>query len=299
MKKVFKWLGIILGSLLLLIVILFLGMALKGNASLTRTYDVPSDQLTIPTDSASIARGEHWVKAECIGCHGDDLSGGPFFAAPFATIDAKNLTSGEGGAGLEFKDADWIRALRHGVNPENGSLMIMPASDFTYFSDTDLAAIIAYVKSVPPVDKVTREPSLNLLGKAMIGAGMFGKGVIVAQEINQTTRPSYPAVGVTAEYGDYLVNVSGCHTCHGPTMSGGKSPDPAAKAAPNLTPGGELVTWQEADFFKAIRTGVALKDKKLDPKEMPWEHYKNFSDDELKAIWLYLQSLPKLETTIP
>jgi len=299
MKKIFKWLGIILGSLLLLIVILFLGMALKGNASLTRTYDVPADQLTIPTDSASIARGEHWVKAECIGCHGDNLAGGVFMDAPFASIDAKNLTSGEGGAGREFKDADFIRALRHGVNPEHGSLVIMPAIDFTYFSDTDLADIIAYVKSVPPVDKVTREPHFTLLGKAMIGAGILGKGVIVAQDINHDTRPAYPPVGVTAEYGDYLVNVSGCHTCHGPTMSGGKSPDPAAKNAPNLTPGGDLVTWQEADFIKAIRTGVAQNGKALDPKQMPWEHYKNFSDDELKAFWLYLHSLPKLETTVP
>jgi mono/diheme cytochrome c family protein len=285
--------------LLLLIVGIFFILVLKGNASLTRTYDVPADQLTIPTDSASIARGEHWVKAECIGCHGDNLSGGPFFEAPFATIDAKNLTSGEGGAGSEFKDADWIRALRHGVNPEHGSLMIMPASDFTYFSDTDLADIIAYVKSVPPVDKVTREPYFNLLGKAMVGAGMFGKGVMVAQVINHTTRPSYPAVGVTAEYGDYLVNVSGCHVCHGPTMAGGKSPDPSAKNAPNLTPGGELVAWHEADFNTALRTGVSQSGKKLDPKQMPWEHYKNFSDDELKAIWLYLQTLPKLETVVP
>jgi mono/diheme cytochrome c family protein len=299
MKKFFKWLGIVVGCLLLLIVGIFFIMVLKGNASLTRTYDVPADQFTIPTDSASIARGEHWVKAECIGCHGDNLSGGPYIEAPFATIDAKNLTSGEGGAGREFKDADWIRALRHGVNPEHGSLMIMPASDFTYFSDTDLADIIAYVKSVPPVDKVTREPHFNLLGKAMVGAGMFGKGVMIAQDINHTSHPSYPSVGVTAEYGDYLVNVSGCHTCHGPTMAGGKSPDPSAKNAPNLTPGGELVAWHEADFITALRTGVSQSGKKLDPKQMPWEHYKNFSDDELKAIWLYLQALPKLETVVP
>ena len=301
MKKFFKWLGIILASLIGLIVLIVLGLAFKGNSKLKKTYDVQAETITIPTDAASIARGEHWVKAECIGCHGADLSGGPFFEAPFGYIDAKNLTSGKGGAGLEFKDADWIRALRHGLNPENSSLLIMPASDFRYFSDTDLGDIIAYVKSVPPVDKENREPSFNLLGKALIGAGVFGKGVLVANDIQQSgpiTSP-IPDAGITPEYGEYIVNASGCRTCHGVNLTGGKSPDPSAINSPNLTPGGELIAWSEDDFIKALRTGVALSGHKLDPKQMPWEHYKNFSDDELKAIWAYVHSLPKLKTTVP
>jgi mono/diheme cytochrome c family protein len=299
MNKFFKWLGIVLCGMLALIVIIFFVLALKGNSNITRTFDVSAENVVIPTDAESIARGEHWVKAECIGCHGDDLSGGAFFEAPFGYIDAKNLTPGKGGAGTEFKDQDWVRAIRHGVNPENHSLLIMPAPNFWHFNDKDLGDIIAYVKSIPPVDKETREPQFNLLGKAMLGAGIFGKGVIVAQDIQHDTRPDFPPAGVTVEYGTYLVNVSGCHDCHGPTLSGGKSADPTSKNAPNLTPGGELLAWQEADFVKAIRTGVTLSGHQLDPKQMPWEHFKNFSDDELNAIFLYLQSLPKLDTTIP
>jgi len=300
MKKFFKWLGIVLGSLLALIVIIFFVLALKGNASITQSFDVSAENVVIPTDAQSIGRGEHWVKAECIGCHKDDLSGdSDFFKAPFASIESKNLTSGTGGVGLEFKDQDWIRAIRHGVTPENHSLLIMPAPNFWYFSDKDLGDIIAYVKSLPPVDHETREPNLNLLGKAMLGAGMFGNGVVVAQVIQHNTRPDYPPAGVTVDYGTYLVNVSGCHDCHGPNLSGGKSADPSSMNAPNLTPGGELITWQEADFIKAIRTGVSPSGHQLDPVQMPWEHFKNFSDDELKAIFTYLQTLPKLETTVP
>jgi mono/diheme cytochrome c family protein len=300
MKKYFKWLGIVLASLLALIVILFFVMALKGNASITRTFDVSAENVVIPTDAASIARGEHWVKAECIGCHKADLSGDPsFFDAPFGHIESKNLTPGKGGAGSEFKDKDWVRAIRHGVNPEDHSLFIMPAPNFWYYSDKDLGDIIAYVKSIPPVDKETREPNLNLLGKAMIGAGILGKGVLAAQDIQHNIRPDFPPVGVTVEYGTYLVNVSGCHDCHGSKLAGGKSADPTSKAAPNLTPGGDLIKWQEVDFMKAIRTGVKPDGKKLDPKQMPWEHFKNFSDNEIKAIFIYLQSLPKLETIVP
>jgi len=298
-KRVLKWLGIVLGSLVALIVIAFSVLVLKGNASITRKFDVSAENVVIPTDAESVARGEHWVKAECIGCHHDDLSGGAFFEAPFGYVDAKNLTPGKGGAGTEFKDQDWTRAIRHGVNPEDHSLLIMPAIDFWYFSDEDLGDIIAYVKSSAPVDKETREPRLNLLGKAMIGAGVLGKGVVVAHDIQHNTRPEFPPVGVTAEYGTYLVNVSGCHTCHGSTLSGGKSPDPTAKNAPNLTPGGELAAWQEADFLKTMRTGVAPSGHNLDPAQMPWEHYRNFSDDELGAIFMCLQTQPKLETIVP
>jgi mono/diheme cytochrome c family protein len=299
MKKFFKWLGISLGGLLLLIMIVFFALALKGGMSLSRNYDIPDEQVLIPTDAESIARGEHWVKAECIGCHGDNLSGGPFVEFPFGYLDAKNLTSGKGGAGTEFADQDWVRAIRHGVNPEGQSLLVMPSTAFWHFSDEDLGAIIAYLKSLPPVDKETREPKFNLLGKALMGAGVFDKGVLIAKYIDHQTRPVAPSALVSIDYGNYVVNVSGCVDCHGETLSGGKSADPAAKPAPNLTPGGELILWKEEDFIKALRTGVIPTGRQLDPAQMPWEHYKYFSDDEMKAIFLYLQSLPKLETVVP
>lgn len=301
MKKLFKWIGMVLGSLLVLLVVVFFILAAKGNSMLNKTYDIQAEAIAIPTEDEAIARGEHWVKAECIGCHGDDLSGGPFFDAPFAYFDAKNLTPGKGGAGTEFKDADWVRALRHGVSPENHSLLIMPSQHFRYYSDDDLGDIIAYLKSLKPIDKENREPHFNLLGKALLGAGAFGDSVLVAQNIveNEITTSIYPEAGITSEYGEYLVNVSGCQDCHGDQLSGGRNADPSALYAPNLTSGGEMVAWNEGDFIKAIRTGVTLSGHELDPEQMPWKHFKNFSDDELKAIWAYLDSLPPRESVAP
>ena len=299
MKKFFKWFGIGLGSLLILILIIFSILVVKGNARISQTFDIQVDNIVIPADAESITRGEHWVKAECIGCHGDDLSGDVFLEAPFAIIDAKNLTPGLGGAGTEFTDRDWVRAIRHGVNPEGLSLIVMPAQNTWYYSDEDLGNIIAYLKTLPPVDNETREPSLNPLGKAMLAAGVLGNAIVVAENISHDTRPDYPSVAVNAEYGNYLVNVSGCRECHGSNLSGGKNADPASMTAPNITPGGELIAWQTADFINALRTGLTPFGRELDPVQMPWEHFKNFTDDELTAIFLYLQSLPKLETTLP
>jgi hypothetical protein len=64
---------------------------------------------------------------------------------------------------------------------------------------------------------------------------------------------------------------------------------------PNITPGGEPGFWTEEQFMAAIREGQA-PGHPLDPKLMPWKIYRNLSDEELQAIWLYLQSLPKLPT---
>jgi mono/diheme cytochrome c family protein len=300
MKKFFKWAGIVLGSLLVLLAVSFFILAAKGKSMINKTYDVQVENVTIPTDAEAIARGEHWVKAECIGCHGDDLSGGPFFEAPFGYFDAINLTPGEGGIGGEFTDEDWVRALRHGVKPDGHSLLIMPSNYFRHYSDEDLGDIIAYLKSLPPVDRETRAPNFNLLGQALLGAGAFGDGIIVAENIvTHPITPTYPPAGITPEYGKYIVTVSGCQDCHGEQLSGGKSPDPSAIYAPNLTSGGEMVAWNEGDFIKAIRTGVTLSGHQLDPAQMPWEHFRYFSDDELKAIWAYLDSLPPLDSVAP
>ena len=300
MRKFFKWFGIVLGSLLGLVFLAVVGLSLVGGARLNRTYDVQVETITIPTDTESIAAGEHWAQAICIGCHQPDLSGGPFFEAPFGYFDAANLTPGKGGLGASYSDEDWTRSLRHGLRPDGTPAIIMPSHAFWYFSDEDLGELIAYIKSLPPVDQEIREPSFNILGKALIATGMFGEVFLPAEIIDHNARPGqFPTVGGTPAYGEYLVNVSSCKDCHGTELSGGKSADPAAKLAPNLTPGGELIAWDEADFLKAIREGVTPSGYKLDPEQMPWEHYKYFTDEELRAMWLYLQSLPKLETTVP
>jgi mono/diheme cytochrome c family protein len=294
-----KWLGIVLAVLLGLLVIVLAVFYFKGSTLLSRAYTIAPDNITIPTDAASIQRGKHFVQAICTDCHATDLSGKMFLSAPFATIYSANLTPGTGGAGSEFSDADWARALRHGVDNKGRGLVVMPAQLFWNFSDQDLGDIIAYLKSLPPVDKEHPDPQINVVGKTMIGAGMFGPAVVSADVIAHDQRPLIVPVGVTAAYGKYLVSVSGCHDCHGPQLAGGKSTKPGAIDAPNLTPGGELRAWSDAQFVNTIRTGVAPSGHALNPDEMPWKHFNNYSDDELKAIFLYLQSLPALPTVKP
>ncbi len=140
---------------------------------------------------------------------------------------------------------------------------------------------------------------LTPLARLFVGAGVFGP-VIRAEEIDHDRpRPPAPEPGMTAEYGEYLVNISSCRTCHGEMLSGGKDPNPEAPPGPNLTPGGALQLWTEQDFINFMRTGVTVSGYQRDPKYMPWETLGKMNDVELGAIFLYLQSLPALETTNP
>jgi mono/diheme cytochrome c family protein len=301
MKRVFKWIGIGLGSLVGLILLVVLVLFFIGNARLNKTYDFPSSNITLPTDEASLAFGKHRAEVLCEGCHGPDLSGiGNWFSAgPLGTIDSANLTSGEGGFGREATSVeDYVRAIRHGIDPE-GKPIFMPAVVSTSnLSDQDLAAIIAYVKSVPPVDHITHGQHFTPLAKIMLAAGMLGK--LPVESVSHATHLSAPPAGVTKEYGEYMVNTNDCRVCHGPKLNGGKYPDPTIqKISPNLTPGGELGGWTEDQFITTIRSGVTPAEAHLDPNLMPWKDYSKFTDDELKAIYLYLHSLPKLPQYVP
>ena len=63
------------------------------------------------------------------------------------------------------------------------------------------------------------------------------------------------------------------------------------------SPGGELTAWSEADFIKTLRTGVTPSGTNLPDKFMPWQFKSQMTDDELKAVFAYLKSLPPLTTS--
>ena len=60
------------------------------------------------------------------------------------------------------------------------------------------------------------------------------------------------------------------------------------------SPGGDLAGWTSDQFINTIRTGFTPDKRPLSPELMPWKDYRLSTDDELKAVFLYLQSLPSL-----
>ena len=302
MKKVLKWVGIVLGGLIGLVLLLAVILFAKARVEFGTKYQVQVDSVAIPTDSASIERGHHLATILCMECHAADMGGDPHFfeGGALGSASAPNLTSGQGGLGADFTDADFVRVIRRGVKPDGTSVFIMASQNFVYLSDQDLGDLIAYIRALPPVDRQTPQPHVRqtFLGGVLYGAGAFGH-LLRASTIEQMGDiPAAPQPGLTADYGRYLVDINGCRDCHGAQLAGGKPSAPGSPLAPNLTPGGELRAWTEVDLINTLRTGVTPSGTHLPNEFMPWKFKGQMTDDELKAIWAYLQSLPSLPTSI-
>jgi mono/diheme cytochrome c family protein len=293
-RKILKWIGIVLVGLLGLLLLAAAGLYFVGTAKFNKKYDIPVETVTVPTDPGAIDYGQHLATIFlCANCHTDNLGGKLFYDLPgMLSIPTPNLTSGAGGVGVFYSDEDWVRAIRHGVGYDGRALFIMESRAFYNISDEDLGALIAYIKSVPPVDNQFPVRSAEPLGRLMMGVGMVPP--FPADQIDHTgPRPSAPAPGVTAEYGRYLTHT--CTECHGTNLNGAPFGPPGQEVlTPNLTPGGELGTWTETDFFTTLRTGMTPHGQPLSD-EMPWKYYGQMTDEELRAIWTFLRSLPALE----
>jgi cytochrome c553 len=299
MKKVLKWIGIVLGSVVALLVVAGVVLYFLGSARLNKTYNIQPEDLSIPSDAAAIAHGRHLVEALtfCKGCHGEQLEGDIFEDEPMiATFYAPNLTSGQGGLGAAYSAADYVRAIRHGVDPQGRGLLIMHSDIYHNLSQQDLGAMIAYLKSVPPVDNELPDLKIKPLGKIMVALGVFDSEalpLIPAEKIDHAAPfTEMPSQGATADYGAYLMSITLCRMCHGPELTGGTPLEPGMPPGTNLNPGGVLGNWSEDGFIKTMRTGVSPSGHKLNADFMPWDVYSNMTDEELKSLWLYLQSLP-------
>lgn len=292
MRRILKWIGIVLGGLVGLILIAGVVLYVKGALELRQTMTVPTDHVDVLSDPASLARGKEWVTIFCSECHGEDLSGKVMLSDPMiGTIYSANLTAGQGGAQATFSDDDLVRAIRHGVAPDGQELIIMPSSAFNFLSKEDVGSIIAYLKTLPAVDHVVPEPSLTVVGHIMLGAGVFGPGIFPANVIDHSNPfPPMPEIGANRAYGEYFTRI--CRECHGPDLTGGPSTEPGAPPAPNLTMTGELVGWSESDFLRAIKTGMKPSGSMINTDYMPVDAFSKLPDDELRGIYLYLHSIP-------
>jgi mono/diheme cytochrome c family protein len=294
MGRLFRWLGIVVAAVLALVLLAAAFVAVVSWRRISRVHTanvvVPR---SIPSDAAAIERGKHVATAmgSCTYCHGPDL-GGQIMQPPgaFGTLAAPNLTHGAGGLGTTFTDTDWVRAIRHGIHRDGTSLLVMPSEAFVYMNEADLGDLIAYLKQLPAVDREVPPSRLGPLGRTLLVAGQ------VSLITDRTPSMPFPAIvppGPTLEYGRYLAGFTGCIGCHGPGLSGGHvEGPPGAPPAANLTPHASgLENWTEIDFDHALRRGVRKNGTPIDVF-MPWPNFSGMTDVEVKALWLFVRSVP-------
>lgn len=289
MKRVIRWVLFALGGVVVLAVLAIGVLYGLSGRKLSAKHELAAEPaLVIPSDSASIARGAHLVNAlPCGQCHGVDFGGNVFAdAGPFGFLVGPNLTRGRGGRNPPLTDAEWERAIRHGLRRDSTGLLIMPSEVFHAISDADMAPMIAYVKQLPPVDREVPPTKLRIIGRMVLGVGQLK----TAADTSPHT-PHVASVDTTpgVDYGRYLVEISGCAGCHGPSYSGG--PGVGSAPTPNLTPTG-IGHYTEDDFKRAMRTGERPRGGAKLSEEMPWKFYGKMTDAELQSVWAFLKTVP-------
>jgi len=299
MKKWQKRTGIGLGSIALALALGALVVYAASEVRFRRAYDeVAVSPFRAASDPAALERGRHLATAvsKCVACHGADLGGQVFIdAGPLGTVIASNLTTGRGGVLARYSDGQLERAIRHGINADGHALAIMPSNDYNAMSDADLQALIAYLRTVPPVDRELPPTTIRTLGRALYVAGQLP--LFPAEMMDHRAPRAAPVpAGVTVEYGEYLATIGGCRGCHGRGLEGtAKGHGPDEPGAANLTPAGELKSWSEAQFFHAMRTGIRPNGQAI-RAPMPWALTGQMTDGELRAVWMYIKQVPARPT---
>lgn len=242
------------------------------------------------------ARGRHLLTtvSACAYCHGPDLGGAVVADDPVFRAAAPNLTRGQGGRAATLSDADFELAIRHGVRPNGRALLLMPSEAYIHLSDADVAAIVAYLRVAPPVDRDVGLSKLGPLGRVLFVTHKFNEVAadrIELAKMTPRTEPT-PAADDTLGTGRYIADIAGCTGCHTPSLRGRSDQigPPGTPLPTNITPSG-IGHWTEADFVAALRMGKRPDGRPINTF-MPWEKYAGMTDFELHALWRYLRTVP-------
>lgn len=293
MGKWAKRIGITLLMLLAVVLVLALIGKTAGERKMARKVAVPPALLAVTADPSRIEQGRYLFNTRgCADCHGASGEGKPVVEGGAMRVVSPNLSRGAHSATLHYSAADWVRTVRHGVKPDGTPVLIMPSEDFNRLTDTDMAALIAYVGSLPPVPGAAGVVNFPAPVKIAYALGLLKDA---AEKIDHNLPPPAPvAVEVSPAHGAYIVN--GCISCHGAQLAGGKIPGapPSWPASANLTPGkgSAMARYPTAEMFMATLRSGKRPDGSAISEVMPFVSFRQMNDTDLKAVYAYLKTLP-------
>ena len=272
--------------------------AQMGERKMHRRLALEVREIALPTSAGGIERGRYlFMSRGCADCHGADGAGRDLINdGKGMFIHAPNITPSPGSATARYAAVDWVRTLRHGVKPNGEPVMVMPSEDYNGLTDADLAAVVGFVRQLPPVEAPGATVQLPLPVKALYAVGVVRDAY---EKIDHARPPAQPIPeGVTPEHGAYVANA--CIGCHGASLSGGKMPGtpPDWPPAANLTPaeGSALTRYPDAASFVAmLRTGKRPDGSAVSPV-MPFSALKAMSDTDVQALYLHLKRLAPVPT---
>lgn len=315
MKKPLRILGLILGLVLLAVAGFASFVAVRGIPSYTPP--VADATMKIEASPERLAQGEKLVMSSCVECHRNPETGTlsgqfiPDLPHEFGKIYSANITQdAEHGIG-KWNDGQIVALLRTGIGPDGRFRIVMPS--FVHMSDEDVASIVAFLRSDNALVKATGTPSHaqepSFLSKALTNTVM-----------KPTPAPTQPVVAPAASdavaFGRYLmVGRYKCYECHSADFKSNNALEPE-KSEGYLGGGTKMLNrdqkvvvtrnltmdentglgdWTPAQFAQAIRFGMSPHG----PLAYPMLKYSTMSDEEVNALWAYLQTVPKIKNATP
>ncbi len=276
-------------------------------------------EFTAKPTPARLARGRYLVEtvSGCFDCHsvheyvngqwipkpgmtgaGNVFPAGFVALPPGAVVVASNITPDrETGIG-SWTDADIRRAIQQGIAKDGHPLFdMMPYWQFRVFTPEDVKSIIVYLRSIPPVHNALPATKLPFP---------------VAVTTNKAIIPPLPK-NASAELrrGWMLARVSGCEDCHTPIVRGQRPPSMmfaggmhfqgpfGSVFSLNITPSASGIGFMsEAMFARTLTTGrVNGTGDQLNPI-MPFDSFRNLKPSDIRAIYAYLRTVPKVRHNI-
>jgi mono/diheme cytochrome c family protein len=313
--KFLKYLGIGLGGLVLLIALAI------GVAFTVLPRSRPASTERIEATPERLARGKYLAEnvSGCIECHSErdwTKLGGPL-KADTRGAGGYCLTPADGLPGTSCPtnitpdpktgigsrtDGELLRAMREGISHDGRALfMYMPYMSFANMSDEDARSIVAYLRTLPPVEKASGVTDvqfpLNLISR------------VVASPLEGPV--SAPERTDKLAYGQYLVKISGCKGCHtndgSPDYAGGnamRAPTGESLVSSNITPDEETgIGRMSREAFIQRFKGYAQLDPSLPAVPgtasiMPWPSYAGMAEEDLGAIYDYLRTVPPARNAV-
>lgn len=291
MKRVIRYFGWALLALIGLGGVAAVAAQLLAQRKLNRAIDVNIAPVAFISGDAALTRGQYLFQSRgCGECHGDTGTGKLLIDDPGGLrVWTPNITAGPGSAVAKYTEADWVRTIRHGVKPDKRPILIMPCEDYNRFTDADVAAIVAYVRTLPPAPGEIGRIEMPLVMKALYAADVVPDA---PQRIDHTLPPAQAvAEGPTPEHGAYVANM--CKGCHGETFRGGRIPGspPDWPPAPDLTAAAMYAAYDNSDRFRAmLKSGKRPNGEAI--KVMPFPSLAALNDTDVEALYAYLRTLP-------
>lgn len=257
-------------------------------------------------------RGEYLVEnvLGCFDCHAErdwtqhdapllpGTKGAGYASFPLADLPGRvvppNITPDpETGAG-NWTDDQLARAIREGIGHDGRALFnFMSFQSFAHLSEEDLASVIVYLRSIPPVRKALPKSEIVFPVKYLMRS--------VPEPITAPVPP--PDLSTPVSRGKYLVTIAGCTDCHTPQKKGQPIPGLdfaggfelkgpwGTVASANITPDATGISYYDENLFvETIRTGYVKGARKIN-QIMPWRLFRNMTDEDLKAVFAYLRTL--------